>query len=336
MRPHEGMLSGYLLARAAMGRKIDDDPEVVKLPGGGTRKSEHVLKDLRAANATVEEARRLLPNGRGNVAEDILSTRGEASRLYEAGLRLEEKYRIRHGLHQHENRLFDIAAKTAASLLTGQASCNGSAVLAAHLHAHKLEKDQGAIVFHNPAADHMWTETRRLGMNRMNDPILDRWTSGPAVLRQDSKYGRSPAGYDYFTLDAENREGALRAAENSLREMKGDRRLVESFKIDMLKLKITDYRFNGEVHREESVMSDDFRRKAGKALHPRSSKVPKSDTILGRDGKAPVRPFAQEILAVGVARSLGEEVRGAVEKAPAILDAAKRMFPKPPKGPVAP
>jgi hypothetical protein len=40
-------------------------------------------------------------------------------------------------------------------------------------------------------------------------------------------------------------------------------------------------------------------------------------------------PFGQEVLAAGVARSLGESVRGAADKAPGILDTAKKMFPKP-------
>src|SRR4051812_40666563 len=45
--------------------------------------------------------------------------------------------------------------------------------------------------------------------------------------------------------------------------------------------------------------------KAGKVLNPKSSTVPKSARILNTEENAPAIPFTREILAAGVARTVG-------------------------------
>jgi hypothetical protein len=328
------MLSAYLLARAAMGKKDDAFRTVTHLPAGGRGRAketpENLVRDLRAANDTLEEARALLPHGRGNVRSDILATNGEALRRMEAGRNLAENVLKSKGLHRGEERAVDIWVDTAVAGLTGQATCGGSALFTAHLHAPKLEKDQSAIVFHNPTQDHMWTEVVRPGQGFRNDQIIDRWTEGPAVFREDSKYGRDPKGYDYYTLNPGNRDQALYHVGKIADEMKADRTLPRKFASDMRQLQENGRIFRIDVLDPETVLHDRFLEKAGRIMHPRSSKAPGSDKALGTDRKAPVRPYAREILAAGVARSLGEGVKGAADKAPAIVDAARQVFPRRP------
>lgn len=329
MRPHEDRLSGYLLARAAMGRKIDDAAEISKPPNGRTLKSENVLKDLRAANDTVEETRRLLPNGRGNVKGDIIATRGEASRRYAAGAIMTQKYLEKMGIREGSDPRFAMQVETAVSLFTGQASCGGSALVAAHVHAPKLGKGRMAAAVANVEADHMWTEARRSDSHRDNDQIIDRWTSGPAILKEDSSYGLDPKVREAYPLYGANRDKALGNVNRILSDLKKDHALQAEFRANMEELDRMDYRFGGKIWDEESVLGEGFRRKAGDILHPDPSPAAGPDKVSEKNRKGASLPYRHEALAAGVARSLGEGVRGAVEKAPGILETAKRMFPKP-------
>ena len=328
MHPHEGQLSGYLLARAAMGRKIDDAAEFRKLPDGHTLKSENVLKDLRNANDSLEETRRLLPKGRGNVKSDIIATRGEVSRSYAASAHMSNSYMEKKGVDVRKNPKFGMRTETAISILTGQATCGGSALVAAHVHAPKLEKGQTSVAVANVGIDHMWTESKRQNTDRGNDQIIDRWAVGPAILREDSKFGLSPKLQDAYSLNVENRDKSLGSVNQIHKEINADRGLIDQFKKNMSRLEMMDYRFGGKVWNDENVMGDDFRNHAGKILHSDSPQVANSDNVLETDKKAPTLPLIQ-VLAAGVARSLGEGVRGAAKKAPGILDTAKQMFPKP-------
>lgn len=336
IREHEGMLSAYLLARAAMGNKVDPFRVVARAPNGRMETPENLAKDLRLANDTLEESRVLLHQGRGNVWSDILETNGEALRRMEAGRNLADNYLASKGLHRGEDPAKDIWVDTAVSCFTGQATCHGSSLVTAHVHAPKLGPDQSAIVFRDISRDHQWTEVVRPGQGFGNDQIVDRWTEGPAVLREDSKYGREPQGQDVYTLNAGNRDRALNQIGEIAGEMRRDRSLHARFGTDMTRLEGGNRIFQVEIQEAESVLRDRFLEKAGRTLHPRSSKVPMSDRVLETDRKAPVRPYAQEILAAGVARSLGEGVRGAAEKAPVIVDAAKQVFPRPPRRDPAP
>lgn len=74
-----------------------------------------------------------------------------------------------------------------------------------------------------------------------------------------------------------------------------------------------------------SVFHNDFFRQAGSALH-------KNGSYLRPPGAHPLYSWAvhaslAKIQAIGVARSLGSNVRGAVAEAPGLTALAKRMFP---------
>jgi hypothetical protein len=309
MRPHERQLSGYLLARAALGRKIDDTPEITKLPDGRIVKSEKVLHDLRAAHDSVQETRRLLPNGRGNVKEDILATGGEASRMHLAGAVMREHY-LQQKFGDSPEERFSMQTETAVSLITGQASCLGSALVAAHVHASRLGQGQAVAVVANDHVDHVWSEARRPGSDRSNDVILDRWTSGPAILKQDSRFGQDPRVEDIYSLAPEDRDHARDTVASITDEIKNDPELMEEFKANLEVLGRMDYRFAGKTWNEENVMGKRFRKHAAARLH------------------APRPAYGLELLAAGAARSLGEGVRSAVDKAPGIVETAKAMFPE--------
>ncbi|HLP39891.1 MAG TPA: hypothetical protein VK465_00160 [Fibrobacteria bacterium] len=327
VRPHERRLCGYLMARAALRCKIDDVAEIRRTPDGKTLKSENVLQDLRAANDTVEESRRLLPHGRGNVKSDILATRGEVSRICQAKWNLEENYLEKKGPLEIPEHRFETWAETAAALICGEATCGGSALVAVHVHAPKLKEGQTVRVVQSLDVDHTWADSIRKGAEPGNHPILDRWASGPAVLREDSSFGRFSdfkVGYD---VDAKDGKKCTEGVERILKEMKGDRGLMARYKADLKQLKREGFRFPGKVWDEVNVLRATFRVQAAEILRPEPSLPPYAKKILRTDKDVPALPFGQEVLAVGVARSLGEGLRGAVTKAPGIVDAAKRMFP---------
>jgi hypothetical protein len=317
-----------------MRRKIDDAVEISKLPDGRTLRSENVLKDLRAANDTVEETRRLLPNGRGNVKGDIIATQGEASRRYAAGAAMTGSYLEKKGIRAGNDPRFAMQVETAVSLFTGQATCGGSALLAAHVHAPKLKKGQAAVAVANVEVDHMWTEAKRANADRMNDAILDRWASGPAILREDSRYGLGSNVQEAYPLYGANRDKALSNVHWILQDIRKDQGLKAEFQANMAELERMDYRFRGKVWDEESVLDEGFRRKACSILHPDPARTVPIERALAKEQKPPALSSSQEVLAAGVARSLGEGVRGAAEKAPGILEAAKRMFPEPSGNPL--
>jgi hypothetical protein len=327
MGPDDHPLSGYLLARAALGRTIDDTPEIRKEPDGAILRSEKVLQDLRAANASLEITRRLLPHGRGNVKEDILATGGEASRRYTAGSRLRESY-TRKEFGGSVTGILKYQMVAAVGLFTGQAACGPSAALAAHIHAPRLERDQTLVAIGNSKIGHAWAEAWR-GTDPDNDVILDRWTSGPAILKQDSRYGLEPEVEKLFALDYRNRSRAVLNMVSMSEEIRNDPGLKAEFEASMKHLEQTNHKILAKVWDEESVMGESFRKRAGARLHAESAPLAQAERGSSQPGQAPRPPFTLELLAAGVARSLGEGVKGAVTKAPGIVATAKDMFPKP-------
>jgi hypothetical protein len=319
-RDMEDALGAYLMARAALHRKIDDTPDIEWKWDGQMEKQTDGLKRLRAANDTVAETHALLPHGRGNVKEDNRRTG------YESSLR-ETSYReffnaIPLTLAQNDHQ-----ALAGAFRFVKAARCAGSAAIATHLHARKLEDLYRVVIHEKLQADHTWSEVRWKGLPRHNDVLIDRWCDGPAVLREDARYGYTP-GKVIFQLDKTTGSESAKTVDKIAAHLEADPKHQARVKKILTGLK-NDRREEGEFDAQR-VFSPEFEKAAGKALH-------------GTSG----RPhLTQEIQAVGVALSLNGgpdlsslvgghsassstsgKVRESLAKAPGIIESAKSWFP---------
>ncbi|HLP40999.1 MAG TPA: hypothetical protein VK465_05790 [Fibrobacteria bacterium] len=317
-----------------MHRKIDDTPEFRKRANGSIGKQSGPLNRLKAANDTVDETRSLLPYGRGNVVEDNKRTHYESSRRDEA---------VMHMLNENSPKGDDPKQLTAAMFRFAKAArCGGSAPIATHLHGNKLKGNYRANTVELDRVDHTHTEVTRGNVRRQNDPIIDAWLDGPAVLREDARYGKSD-GKAIHQLDEITGPEAARNVERISARLEAD-----PHQKNLLKYYIGtgefDYHSDGykryatEFY-SRSVYNEDFQIEAGKALHGlsgHSSMIRKSKPAT----------LAQEIQAVGVALSLNGglasvspdgahaagssqsgKIRNALAEAPGIIESAKRQFP---------
>jgi hypothetical protein len=326
-------LPGYLMARAAMHRKIDNTPEIARNADGSLEKRTDTLRHLQAAHATVEETHALLPYGRGNVTEDNKRTGYEASRRDEAAEHLFKELSHKAAPEQLWPALFRF---------TEAARCGGSARIATHLHGAKLEGPYRVSTVEGKKVDHNWTELKWKETRRPDDAIIDQWCEGPAVLREDYRYGNHEVK-TLHELDATTGPKAAEKVEELTAGLKGD---------PEQKALLNYYTGTGEFDHHSGgykryalefdprpVFHQDFLDAAGKALH-RKSEPP------SLEGKTIPPRLAQEIQAVGVALSLNEgtapaslsgehpsasaasgKIRDALTQAPGIIESAQSQFP---------
>ncbi|HLP41636.1 MAG TPA: hypothetical protein VK465_09030, partial [Fibrobacteria bacterium] len=193
--------------------------------------------------------------------------------------------------------------------------------------------------------DHVWSEMHPKGVKADGMPVLhgedvimDGWSKEKvAILREDSEYAR---------LDKRGRADHLQHDE-PLNQVTGRkaRNILEKFKTQVANSPFLQGVFDQEFHRlvaenfdlpkeelwnDTSVFHADFLGRTGTALRKnaiRPSPIPGADPFAARAKRASLA----EIQAVGVARSLGSNVRGAIADAPGIIASAKRMFPNPEK-----
>ena len=312
-------LTGYLMARAALHRKIDNTPDMRWNADGSMEKQADALKRLQAANETVAETHVLLPYGRGNVKEDNIRTH------YESSLRdscFDEFMQPTPLTRDPYQRL------AGAFRFVKAARCTGSSVIATHLHARKLEDPYRVITCGDPEADHTWSEVKWTDKRRGNDVIMDRWCDGPAVLREDAQYGYQHAMVLY-RLNTHNGPKAARTVDEITASLEGDERNKQ--RLDKILEGLDSHRRTTREYAAKRVFSSKFESEAGQVLK-------------GNSG----RPhLAQEIQAVGVALSLNGgpdltalerghssvastssgKVREALAQAPGILASAQGWFP---------
>jgi hypothetical protein len=171
------------------------------------------------------------------------------------------------------------------------------------------------------------------------DVVMDGWSKEHlAVLREDSRFARldKDGKADQIThqdvLDHRTGPEAVREVNRFKSRIDGSMGLRHTYqkRFKMLvdaKIEIPRDR----LWNSTSIFHDDFREQAGKAVHPKAPAPGEGSSIQGarHEAEQAMRATLPEIQAVGVARSLGENVRGAVAKAPEIIASAKDMFPDP-------
>lgn len=338
MKPGEAPLAGYLLARAAMHRKIEGP----------------VLRNLRAGHASVQEVGALLPLGRSNVREDLANAKdGQPHLRALASYPLQEALEARHfppGTDISEIDSYRMAAAASQHAQTG--TCLSYAANTTALHAAKLAglKDERAIVAqsNHPIVDHVWSEMIPRGKGPDGKPILhgedvimDGWCKDNlAILREDSEYARldrdgkgDHLSHDHV-LDHKSGPEALKSVEAFTAEIKGSPDLRKTFRSEYKRYVSAGTEPDEDcLWDAQSVFHADFRREAGAALREdvgkpapgKEASIPDADP----GAKRAKRASLGEIRAVGVARSLGSNIRGAKADAPGIIASARDLFPNP-------
>ncbi|HLP43559.1 MAG TPA: hypothetical protein VK465_18805, partial [Fibrobacteria bacterium] len=307
-------------ARSAMNQKVEGS----------------ALKNLRAAHESVQQVNELLPLGRANVIPDIEKAKGEHISLRkDAANKLVESLVFNHlrtGRDFTDDDLNGAIAASAQYAKTG--TCGDFATNTTALHAAKLAdlKETRAVVSHtqHKTIDHGWSEMHPKGRNADGTPILhgedvilDGWCKEKvAVLREDSYFARldqdGKAGHLKHDDPMNHRTGpeALKAVEKYKARIESSPFFQDVFKKDFESLVANKEEWPKEsLWNDTSVFHADFRGRAGNALHEDAQQA-RSASLAG-------------IRAVGVARSLGSNVRGAIAEAPGIIASAKDMFPNP-------
>ena len=185
---------------------------------------------------------------------------------------------------------------------------------------------------------------------------MDGWCKNNlAILREDGQYSRldrNGKGDHLEHLDLLNYKSGPKAL-----------KLVEKYKARIENTPALRHTFHSELERHvkagtvmderclwdaESVFHEDFRQQANAALHKELKHVQGAKEIQkvakdARGASGAMEPLEEmivriraehakyaslaEIQAIGVARSLGSNIRGAKDEAPGIIASAKEMFP---------
>jgi hypothetical protein len=343
IQPREAPLAGYLLARAALHRKIEGA----------------VLENLRAGHESVQEVSDLLPLGRANVREDFQKAKSQRT-LQRHLASLELRKTLVSGIRLPDGTVpaeeyYPLAAATSQYAKTGV--CHSYATNTTALHGAKLAgmPDKRAIVAQTAHAtiDHVWSEMLPLGKGRDGKPILhgedvimDGWCrEGLAVLREDSRFaaldkdGQGDHLIHEDLLDHRSGPEALASVKRYKARIEESGSLQQEFHAELHNLVATRTEVNvADLWTAQPSCHADFRQEAGTALHQDAkhpdARGPAPGKGAGMRGGDPVARRAKqatliEIQAVGVARSLGSNIRGALAEAPGILAAAREMFPRP-------
>jgi hypothetical protein len=334
MDPKEAPLAGYLLARAALHRKVEGQD----------------LENLRAGSASVREVHDLLPLGRSNVNQDI-----EKAKDANIPLRKVASYKLLKSLLIKQHKAGELTetetfrAGAASSLYAKTGSCGSYAAITNPLHAAKLAdmQEERAIVTQaaHRTIDHAWSEMLTKGKREDGTPILhgmdvimDGWCQEHlAILREDSEYARlGPDGsashlkHQDF-LDHQTGPAAWKSVEKYQAVIAGSTGKQRVFQREFDRLLAARFETpKKHLWDAETVFHGEFREQAGKALHAKQPS-PAESAGIGADPASvqAKRATLAEIQAVGVARSLGSNIRGAKAEAPGILAAAKDLFPGP-------
>jgi hypothetical protein len=336
MRPKEANLGAYLLARAATQQKIEGP----------------VLENLRAGHTSVQEVDALLPLGRANVREDLAKMRSERPlQRHQASRRLRWAMEEMHGYRRGTMVGDENSRLTAATSQYAKAGvCLSYASNTTALHGAKLPgmKDEGAIVAQarHEGFDHVWSEYIPGGKGANGKPVLHRedvimdgWCDeNIAILREDGNFAeldRNGRGrhlsHDHL-LDHQTGPQALARVNQFKAQIEGSQSLQNTFHSHLMHLVAEGSKEPKHgLWNATTIFNDDFRDRATDALHP--EKPLPGDGVGTRDAGSVAVRFGHTVLldmhAVGVARSLGANIRGALAEAPVITASARAMFPLP-------
>jgi hypothetical protein len=302
----------------------------------------------------MQEVADLLPLGRANVREDIKKARSERPlQRYQVSRKLRGPLEEMNGYRRGSLAGDEYSRLTAAiSQYAGTGVCTSYATNTTAWHGAKLAGmgEERAIVAQARHADfdHVWSEMIPRGKGGDGKPILhgedvimDGWCmDNVAILREDSAFaaldghGRGRHLSHDHILDPRTGPDALAGVNRFKAQIEESRDLQEMFHRELMGVVAagTEAPEKG-LWDATHVFHEEFREQAMGALHPdaegpgtgKENRAPGADPAARRAKHATLA----EIQAVGVARSLGANIRGATAEAPAILASAREMFPRP-------
>jgi hypothetical protein len=281
-------LAPYLYARRILGKPIDGS----------------LLAHLRSANRSLQFTRGTLSHGRGNVRSEIERSNWETTARVLVQRRLEQHIEA---WMPRQPGLTPLQHQAVAGAIAGEhlraGNCGEYTDVAMHMHAGRLVGPQTLVAARTPTMSHAWAELRHGSEPVADDIVLDGWASGPPVLRGDSRYARNgavlPVEYAY---DAETGPRAARAYQALATELLSSGS-YQPFATRQLRATLSRVRRNPLVVPPESIV----RNRPVNVL---------SRIFLARFRRARehVRPLHQQLMAVGVARALGDGVSDAAAR----------------------
>ncbi len=167
--PHEILLAGYLVCRAASGAPVEGQD----------------ISRLQRSNDTVHETRARIPHGRGNDAADIAATHHGSSRHAQAAHDVFVDL-LRDGAPRSMLMNPTLMHGAIAEFVQG-GHCAGYSAVATTLHAPKLQTGETLHYIQHNLQDHDWVESRISG-GRHDAVVIDAWARGPSVFASDSRF----------------------------------------------------------------------------------------------------------------------------------------------------
>ncbi|XBS70042.1 hypothetical protein ABK905_01580 [Acerihabitans sp. KWT182] len=172
-------LAGYLYALSTAGDMPDDIDELIR------------------CNATVNQAREHLKNGRANIMSDLMK-RPHIGRE----LALIRTYEIK-GFHaKHVQYLYALSDFFSIGICQEHAAKNSV------IYSQKCQTGEVATMIGSNDIAHSWSES--------NNCVMDSWAHGPAVMKKDARFDSSNA--DKVPIDKETGQRVLQTS-NSLTEI---------------------------------------------------------------------------------------------------------------------
>ncbi len=291
--------AGYLFVRAAQGRHIQGEDLAV----------------LHRGQVALERARDALPHGRGNVV-------GEPPRAMEhaSALRHVTWPRVRDeamaGLQGHPDpRAVVVGSYAGAAAFMGAGNCGDHGTVGLVALGKLIGRGEQALLMAH-TCDHNWavlSRDHRATDVRPDDVVVDAWAEGPAIMASDGRFWDpgetsvaarlSPRSGRLAATTAEETKQRLAATTTPQMEVHAFYQAYSGSDMQMW----TSTPVLDETRASESLTA---------ANEPKNVPSRYGDEKIG---------LRQQVLAAGVARSLGAGVGDAAKMAPAIVEAAVQL-----------
>lgn len=292
--------AGYLFVRAAQGRHIQGEDLAV----------------LHRGQTALERARDALPRGRGNVVGDPPGATEHASALrHITWPRMRDEAMA--GLQHHPDpRAVVVGTYTGAATFMGAGNCGDHGTVGLVALGKLIRKGEQAMLVTHTIRDHNWavlSRNDRATDVQPDDVVVDAWAEGPAIMASDGRFS-DPAQVS-VAARLGPRSGRLAAA-----TAEETRQRLAATTTPQMELHAFYQTYSGsdmQMWTSRPVLDE---ARASESLT--ASNEPKNVPSRYGDEKIGLR---QQVLAAGVARSLGAGVGDAAKMAPAVIEAAVQL-----------
>ncbi|MBN3845989.1 hypothetical protein G3N58_03965 [Paraburkholderia sp. Ac-20342] len=291
-------MAGYLFLRAAKRQHVEGAD----------------LADLENGQKALELTREALNHGRGNVKSDspaaivrMVAARTLMTRKIPAGPAFEQLFGGR------TDAVAQTAKAAATAMFTKAGNCGEHSIVAAAMLGAVMEPDQSAQLVSDLHKDHAWTELARYPASEQRHPdnvVVDPWADGPAIFAEDGKYSSEYDPVVLASFSSLEAKDILAEAQKGVAALAGFTSPSEAVNETYARnLRPSAPEWTPEPVLDQYSASYDL-------YHLEKSRD--KETI----------GLRKEILAAGVARSLGANVANAAAIAPEIIKEAYTLSGK--------